>query len=99
MSVHRINVSEGAAYTRRFREAHPDAIRAHMFNRDILDSILMDPRCVKVRFYNGRTEEGAATLVIVGVDAEGHDLLDAPLGQQTLPCPPICDANSPLMGS
>jgi hypothetical protein len=43
--------------------------------KDVLTQILNQPGCAGIRFYNGINEKGQKTLVYIGVDAEGKDLI------------------------
>lgn len=56
---------------------------------------------VSVRAYLGNNEAtGEKKLLLVGVDAEGNDMIDYAEGMYvydfTTPCPAMCDKNSPL---
>jgi hypothetical protein len=55
--------------------ACPGDIRGYQLGRVIIDRILAQPGCVGMRFYYGLNEDGNKTLVYVGVDAEGKDIV------------------------
>lgn len=65
----------GAEMITSFREAHPTEVAGWTIGRNIIDEILAQPGCVAMRFYNAINEKGQKTLVYVGVDAEGKDML------------------------
>ncbi|MCU7547707.1 hypothetical protein OCK74_01215 [Chitinophagaceae bacterium LB-8] len=45
------------------------------FDRSAIDFLLQQPGCVKLRIYFGMEDDDKVSLVIVGVDAEGNDIL------------------------
>lgn len=94
---HRITLQEGVAMVRRYRERHPEAIHASMFDRAIFDQILAQPGCAGVRMYYAERADGAQALVLVGVDIHGNDLDDGEIGDTHFPCPPFCSVGSPFM--
>jgi hypothetical protein len=94
---HRITLQEGVAMVRRYRERHPEAIHASMFDRAIFDKILAQPGCAGVRMYYAEGADGVQTLVLVGVDVQGNDLSGGDIGDDHFPCPPFCSPFSPFM--
>lgn len=58
----------GAKMVKDFQDAHPEDVTANYIGRNILESILSQPGCAGIRFYNALNEEGRKTLVYVGVD-------------------------------
>jgi hypothetical protein len=64
-----------ADFVTSYRAKHAnDAVSFHM-GRNIIEKILAQPGCMGMRFYNALNEEGQKTLVYVGIDAQGKDLL------------------------
>lgn len=61
-------------FVRSYQNANPDSITAYTIGRNVIDSILAQPGCVGLRFYNAINELGQTTLVYVGVDAKGNDI-------------------------
>lgn len=61
-----------SAYTK----ANPSDVVAYTVGRNIIDQILAQPGCVGLRFYNALNEAGQKTLVYVGVDAAGKNLVE-----------------------
>ena len=57
-------------------QANPKDVVAYTVGRDIIDQILAQPGCVGLRFYNALNEFGQKTLVYVGVDAAGKNLVE-----------------------
>ena len=58
-----------------YKQGHPGELGGYVLGRNIIDQILAQPGCMGMRFYYGLNEEGQKTLVYVGVDADGKDLL------------------------
>jgi hypothetical protein len=65
----------GAEFITAYREAHPNENRGYHIGRNIIDQILAQPGCVGMRFYYGLNEAGQKTLVYVGIDADGKDIV------------------------
>jgi len=117
-TIYSIPVEEACAWTRRWRDAG-NTIRAFTIDvaelNDIINELgklLPDP-VRQVRVYFGYKDTGEECLVLVGVDAEGKDIVyywkrDEALGADateesgtydfTRPCPSTCDEGSPLNG-
>lgn len=70
-----IGMELGAQFISSYRDANPDDVCAYYVGRNILEQILAQPGCVGMRFYNAYNEAGEKTLVYVGVDAQGADIL------------------------
>jgi len=70
-----IGHEKGIDFVKAYNEAHPADFAGHTIGRNIIDQILAQPGCVGMRFYNALNEEGRKTLVYVGIDAEGKDLI------------------------
>ena len=58
-----------------YEKAYPGENRGYHIGRNIIEQILAQPGCVGMRFYYGLNEDGVKTLVYVGIDAEGKDLV------------------------
>jgi len=58
-----------------YQTTYPETFTTLMVGRKIIDQILAQPGCVGIRFIDAINEEGQKTLVYVGVDAEGKDIL------------------------
>jgi hypothetical protein len=70
-----IGLELGAEFITAFQEKHPNEAGSYQVGRNIIDQILAQPGCAGLRFYNALNEDGQKTLVYVGVDAEGKDLV------------------------
>jgi hypothetical protein len=95
---HRIGRQDAARLTRRFRgRGRPEKpMPAIAFHRDAFDRILRQPGCVGIRAYPATTESGGDTLVLVGVDAEGNDMVAGELAEFGSTCPPTCPDDNDL---
>ena len=65
----------GAEFIKAYHEKNPNGTGSYQVGRNIIDQILAQPGCVGMRFYNALNEYGQDTLVYVGVDASGNDLI------------------------
>ena len=90
---HRIPLEEAVAQAKRFREG---LHKGGLFLRQEIDELLAQPRCSALRFYYGRTADGADTLILVGSDDKGKDMADGIVLETHFPCPPFCNDESPL---
>lgn len=70
-----IGIQLGAQFISSFRQANPTEAVAYYVGRTILEQVLAQPGCVGIKFYNACNEAGVKTLVYVGVDAQGNDML------------------------
>lgn len=95
---HRISLADAAAHTKRHRDAKVSPVTAHAFHADQVRALLARPGCVALRIYHGRDVDLSPTLLLVGVDAAGADLVDAGICEQGFPCPPWCGAANALTG-
>jgi hypothetical protein len=91
---HSITLSDAGKLTAKFRnEMPPSSVYAQYIGKGAIQRTLDQKNCVGLRIYYGKHEDGSPTLVFVGVDKNGADLVDGPIDQKTYPCPPFC---SPL---
>lgn len=89
---HRIPLDEAAEQTKRYRDSMS---KGGLFLRAELDDLLAQPGCSALRFYYGRDKDGQDSLILVGVDKEGNDIVNGVLMELHFPCPPICgDGNA-----
>jgi len=58
-----------------YENAFPGDINRYTVGRTIIDEILAQAGCVGLRFYSALNEAGKKTLVYVGIDADGKDLV------------------------
>jgi hypothetical protein len=59
----------GAEMVKNFQQRFPTDVKTYYIGRNIIESILAQPGCVGIRFYNALNEMGQKTLVYVGIDA------------------------------
>lgn len=64
--------------------------RGGFFNRDAVERILAQPRCVGVRYYYAPNDDGIPVFILVGVDGKGQDLQTGSIAAVVRPCPPFC---------
>ena len=50
--------------------------KSYVIGRSIIDQILAQPGCVGLRIFDAINEEGNKTLVYVGIDSKGKNLLE-----------------------
>jgi CobQ-like glutamine amidotransferase family enzyme len=67
-----------------------------MIDANAYQILLAQPSCVGVRTYFA-LDQGALTIVVVGVDNNGNDMTEGIILDGALGCPPNCPTNSPLM--
>lgn len=91
-----ITLTQGKNWTKNFRNAHPNEIKAHFFGKNKLNQILNQSGCVGIRIYNAIDDQGKKVLVLVGVDDQERDLTNGIILERSMPCPPMCDIGSLL---
>ncbi len=89
--THRITRAEAAEDARRHRETQPPG-RKHCgaFNAKAVLELLSQPGCVGLRYYHGRNAKSEASIILVGVDADGNNMTGGTLLNKDFPCPPYC---------
>jgi hypothetical protein len=65
----------GAQFISSYRSANPADAICYYVGRNILEQVLAQPGCIGIRFYNAYNEAGEKTLVYVGVNATGSDMI------------------------
>jgi hypothetical protein len=98
-NIHIITLEEAETMTHAYQNATQFqgltvACKIENFN---LDLVTNQTGCVSTRFYFALNTENQLTLVIVGVDAIGHDMTDGIILERLYGCPLDCHFNSPLM--
>ena len=89
-----ITLAEGAELTARHRMKYPNATKGVAYGSELIQQLLDNPGCVGVRMYFAQESDGSQTLVVVGVDETGNDLLSLIL-DSGIRCPPTCgDSNA-----
>ncbi len=94
---HRVTLPQAAEQARRFRHGGPTRKGdAGAFNATAVRALLDQPGCVGMRYYRATTAAGEDSLVLVGVDADGNDMVDGVLLDFVQPCPPWCSDGNAL---
>ena len=63
------------SFIQSYVEKYPNDMVSYHIGKNIIDHILAQPGCVGMRFYNALNEAGQKTLVYVGIDAAGKDII------------------------
>ena len=63
------------SFIKDYTEKYPNDVVSYHIGKNIIEQILAQPGCVGIRFYNALNEEGQKTLVYLGIDAAGKDML------------------------
>ena len=91
-SNHMVTLAEAGVLTANYRkQVGTEAVKGGMFFKEILEKIINQPGCVGLRYYYGWQENGTPALVLVGVDAQGRDIVRGILGDASWLCPPYCN--------
>lgn len=94
---HMISLVEASILTRTYREAvERGTIKGNFFGRKIFERILSQDGCVGIRSYFASYDDGSPTMVHVGVDDTGNDMIYGILGDGGFPCPPLCGQDNIL---
>ncbi len=104
---HEVPLAQAEAWTRRWRNTSKDEAwwEENLFHGFTTPSegvqAILAQEAPSIRGYLAIDEAGAQHLLLVGVDAEGNDMLDEEAGQGVYnlisPCPQDCGDNSPLL--
>ena len=65
----------GNDFIKAYETAYPDGPRGFALGRIILEKILAQPGCTGIRFHHAINQEGQKTVVYIGMDANGNDIL------------------------
>lgn len=98
--AHRLTHAQARRMRERFRRRHGKdrrAIRPAAYGRNIFDAILRQKGCVGIRVYPGIDDDGELTLLFVGVNAEGDDILAGIIGDTPWRCPPFCSSTNGVL--
>lgn len=94
---HRISLADALVMVQRARKSPPTMVNGWSIDASIIREILAQPGAMGLRVYMASTDEGVATPVFLGVDKDGHDMADGVIADYAIPCPPLCDAESPFI--
>ena len=70
-----IGAELGAQMISSYRQSNPTDVAGYFIGRNIIEQVLAQPGCIGIKFYNAYNEAGRKTLVYVGVNAAGNDML------------------------
>jgi len=98
---HRIPLAAAAGMTRRHRatlgaKSAADGEHGGMLPRAPVEALLAQKGCAGLRFYYARDDKDSPTLVVVGVDQDGNDMVSGDVLEWIVPCPPNCGEPSAL---
>ena len=93
---HDITLQEASHWTANYRNANPDQTKGHYFGETAIQNLLNQTGCVGMRIYYAITDTGIKQLVIVGVTADGNDLVNGLILDRSVLCPPDCGISNPL---
>ena len=65
----------GNDFIKAYKTDFPEGPRGFMLGRNILEKILAQPGCTGIRFHHALNQEGQKTVVYIGMDASGNDIL------------------------
>jgi hypothetical protein len=88
---HKISLDEAIKLTTTFRaQGFKGSMPVIAFRREGFERILKQDGCVGIRSYPAVKADGTATIVMVGVDGKGNDMVDGELSQDGYLCPQFC---------
>lgn len=93
-----ISLAEGAELTARYRMKYPNGTKGVAYGNELIQQLLDNPGCVGVRMYFAQEADGSQTVVLVGVDETGNDLLNLVV-ENGYKCPNICGDSNALNSS
>lgn len=93
---HQISIHDASELTANYRNNHPNAIKALFYGKTSIQSILNQVNCVGIRIYYAQDQANEPTMVIVGTDANGNDIVNGILAEFGIKCPSNCGNPNPL---
>lgn len=109
MPAYDIPQSTAGAKTLNFQNTYPNALKGGKIPKDEVIEILLQPGCVGLRYYfalDNTSNPNAIQVIMVGVDQNGNDILQAAPNQPPNPtaklkggtwtCPPNCSTGNEL---
>ncbi len=96
---HAISLQEAMEMVQRYanNSTFINHTRACEFPISVYNEIMNQEGCNSIRSYFAMNNENQLTLILVGVDAQGNDMVDGKLMDFANLCPLNCDTNSPLL--
>ena len=71
----RISHEMAADFVNAHAKTTPEGVTSYVIGRNIIDEILAQQGCAGIRFYNALNENNQKTLVYVGIDVNGKDIV------------------------
>ncbi|MFD2891722.1 hypothetical protein ACFS5J_06830 [Flavobacterium chuncheonense] len=91
-----ISLTEAETLVDDFKAKFPSEIKASFIGIENVQNLLKQDGCIGIRMYYGYDNDAERlSPVFVGVNSDGEDMIDL-IMDRSVPCPPDCDANSPL---
>lgn len=88
---HHITLQDALHLISNFRKDNPsEKPVGGFFGRDAILNILSQEEAVGIRYYYAKDDEDTPMLILVGVNAQGEDMLDGKLAERSFLCPPFC---------
>ena len=66
------------------------------FSKELCERILSQPRCNGIRYYLGKKENDSTTVVVLGVDDQGKEIIDGVICTGAVVCQSVCDSTCSL---
>ena len=100
MPTNTITLATAQAWAKTWLANPANTVKAHLIPQINITQLMAEANVQDIRAYVGIDDNGVTRLMLVGVDANGNDLIDDSNGYYiydfTEPCPATCDVNSPL---
>jgi hypothetical protein len=101
MSQNTLELAKAQSWAKLYREKNPNSIIAYLIPGIDFTQLINQNGVVNIRAYVGiDPDTGLQKLMLVGVDANGNDLISEKnkdfIYDFTRPCPEQCDIDSPL---
>lgn len=94
---HSITLEDAIEFTKRYRNSETfNGKKGGFFGKTALQSMLDQEGAAGIRYYYGIDNENTPVLVLVAATEENVDLYNGELAEMALPCPAMCDMDSPL---
>lgn len=93
-----IDRAQAKKWTAKYRASGRGNIHAHLFGTETVSRLLDQEGCVGMRIYYALDDQGVQQLLLVGTDAEGRDMTDGLILDDSQLCPPDCAMGSELAG-
>ena len=93
-----ITQEEAVILANSFDSKFPNEVTSSFIGSANLQTVLNQNDCIGVRIYNGYDDvDGKISLIIVGVDSEGKDILgNGLIYDRMATCPPVCPVDGLL---